>query len=115
VCGAVLEPSRQLVCRRATGTRNHQTHFREVSVDEVLGTVDATRSSQSASRRQNCTSCDARCPDVAEYAALVADPVHQPRLSDQSVELSPVLFWYLLADGGDPLVDACGGVCSPGN
>ena len=43
-------------------------------------------------------------PDVAVDAALVAEPVHQPRLAQQLVELRSMLLGHLRTDLGDPLV-----------
>ena len=42
-------------------------------------------------------------PDVAEHAALVAQPVHEAGLAEQLVELGPVLLGHLRADLGREL------------
>ena len=67
----------------------------------MLGIVDPTRGGEPAAAGQHGAPGDARGPDVAEDAALVADPVHQQRLGDQLVELGSVLLGDLLADLGD--------------
>ena len=71
----------------------------------MLGVVDASPAPEPATGRERGSAHDARRPDVAEDAALVAEPVHQPGLLQQVVELSPVLVGNLFADVGDQAFD----------
>ena len=60
---------------------------------------------QSPAASQDRPSHQPRRPDVAVDAALVAEPVGQPGLSEQLVELGPVLLGNLAAHVGDALID----------
>ena len=88
--------------------RHERAHLVEAGVDEVLGVVHAALALEPATGREHGAAHDARRPDVAEDAALVAQPVHEARLAEQLVELGAVLVGDLRADAGDVRVDIVG-------
>ena len=91
--------------------RHERAHLVEAGVDEVLGVVDPALVRDPAAGGERGTAHDARRPDVAEHAALVAQAVHQARLAEQLVELGAVLVGHLRADAGDARVDVGGRRC----
>ena len=97
----VLVALRQVVGGGTIGTGHERAHLAEARVNEVLGVVDPTLGRQPATCTHHRSSHDAGRPDVAEHAALVTDPVHQPRFLEQIVELGSMLVRYLPADFGD--------------
>ena len=94
----------KLVGGRAAGPGDQRAHLRDVRVDDVVRFVDPPLGGEPAARRERCAPHDPGGPDVAEDAALVADPVHQARLVEQFVELRAMLLGHLGADVRDLLL-----------
>src|SRR5713226_9721573 len=91
VGGAVLEPCRELVGGWSPSAGEERVHLVEAGIDKMFGGVDSALASQSTTGGEDRPSHQARCPDVAVDAPFIAEPVEEPRLSKELVELATVL------------------------
>ena len=102
---AVGSASGQLCGRRSLAVPDEGAHLVEAGVDEVLGLIDQPRRRGPAPAGKGRPPHQPGRPDVAEDAALITQPVCQPRLAQQLVELGAVLLGHLAAHAGDAVVD----------
>ncbi len=95
---AVLGARRQFVGRGTAGAGDQRAHLVDARVDHVhrLGDVAARRHPPTGGERG--AAHEARRPDVAVDAALVAQAIHEARLAEDLVELLAVLLGHLRAD-----------------
>ena len=95
----------QLVGRGTRPVRYQRAHLVEAGIDQVHRLVDLPPLGDAAPALEHRPAHQAGRPDVAEDAALVAQPVGQPCLAEQLVELGPMLLGHLAADVGDRRLD----------
>ena len=110
-CGALGE----LVRGRATGAGDQRAHLVEAGVQHVLRGGDAAATRDPPAGRKGGAPHEARGPDVAVDATLVAEAVHEAGLAEQFVELGLVRRGDLGADFGNAGIDVRGGLGFSGN
>ena len=86
---AVLGAPGELVRGRAAGAGDQRAHLVEAGVEHVLGGGDAAAAGDPPASREGGAPHEARGPDVAVDAALVAEAVGEAGLAEQFVELAP--------------------------
>jgi hypothetical protein len=100
----------KLVRGRASGAGNKRAHLTECRLQLLFGGAEATAPHQPPTGRQRRAPHDARGPNVAVNAALVAETVSEAGLAEQFVELDLVRRRYLGANFGRAGIDVRSGL-----
>src|SRR5262245_50318858 len=98
---AALGAFRELVSRWAAGATHERAHLVEAGVEHLLASGDATATRDATACRKRGTPHDARGPDVAVDAALVAEAVGEAGFPEQFVEFGLMRRRDLRADFGN--------------
>jgi hypothetical protein len=107
-CAVFGAPGKFIPGWAATTARDQRAHLLEAGVQHVLGAADATATRDPPARGKGRAPHQARGPDVAVDATLVAQAVGKAGLAKKLVELGLVHDGHLGADPGGTGLDIRG-------
>jgi hypothetical protein len=85
-----LRSRREIGARRSRCVREERAYLVPTRLDQEIGALEPSRGDQSPSGFEHGVTQDAGCPNVAEQAAFIAQPVNETRFGEEFVEPAAV-------------------------